>query len=173
MRGRSESAVWALAFEFAPAAIFGGAVAFASATALAIPRIQLAPVAAGAAAFAIASLALSSIGRGRRHFRLPQFERVELDETFDLFGEQEPLELDTVFEPPAPDEPEELLLENMFPAIDPDSRVVRLFDRGPAPTAGELRARIEEHLSSAPRPEMPDATQELHQALAALRQSLR
>ena len=43
----------------------------------------------------------------------------------------------------------------------------------PTDTAGEMQARIERHLNSSPPQSPPDATQELHDALAALRRSLR
>jgi hypothetical protein len=65
---------------------------------------------------------------------------------------------------------EELVLDDVLQALGPESRVVRLFE--PSDTAGELQERIDRHLRSAPRP-VPDATQELHDALAALRRSLR
>ena len=66
---------------------------------------------------------------------------------------------------------EELVLDDVLAAVEEDSRVVRLFE--PNDTAGEMHARIEDHLRSAPRQTPPDATQELHDALAALRRSLR
>jgi hypothetical protein len=68
----------------------------------------------------------------------------------------------------------ELLLDDVLAELGPDSRVVRLFDAAAMPTPGELRARIDRHLSSgrgsaAP----PDASQALHEALAELRRSIR
>ena len=65
---------------------------------------------------------------------------------------------------------EELVLDDVLEAIGPDNRVVRLFE--PNDTAGEMQERIDRHLRSGPR-QVPDATQELHDALAALRRSLR
>ena len=70
----------------------------------------------------------------------------------------------------------ELLLDDVLAELDPDSRVVRLFDRAAMPTPAELRARIERHLDSGqePAPAAPsDASQALHEALAELRRSLR
>jgi hypothetical protein len=69
-------------------------------------------------------------------------------------------------------EPSELLLEDRLPVPAHDSRVIRLFDPRTLPTAGEMHERIERHLRG-PQPTVyPDATGELHQALAALRKSL-
>src|SRR4051812_7491606 len=71
-------------------------------------------------------------------------------------------------------EAEELLLDDVLAELNPDSRVVRLFDAAAMPTPGELRARIDRHLdsgraSAAP----PDASEALHEALAELRRSIR
>jgi hypothetical protein len=75
-------------------------------------------------------------------------------------------------EPVEPDVEEELLLEVRAWPSTYDSRVVRLFDPARMPTAGELQQRIDRHLQS-PNRVIPDAAQELHDAIAALRQSLR
>jgi hypothetical protein len=63
-----------------------------------------------------------------------------------------------------------LELDDVLAAIEPESRVVQLFEANDS--AGEMQARIDRHLRSSPR-QVPDATQELHDALAALRRSLR
>jgi hypothetical protein len=68
---------------------------------------------------------------------------------------------------------DELLLEDRLVHPADDSRVIRLFDPRTLPTAGELHERIERHLRDPEQASYPDATKELHQALAALRGSLR
>ena len=63
-----------------------------------------------------------------------------------------------------------LLLEDALCKATPDSRVVRLFEAQPMPTAGELQQRIERHLEPEPVVETGD---ELKQAIADLRHALR
>jgi hypothetical protein len=176
MQGENESIGWALAFEFVPAAIFGSAVAFASATYLAQPPVSVAPIAAGAAALGGVWLALGKFGSPKRQFALTDFEQtpveyelsslVELLEQADVAGIVEQLGASG-----DKTSTEELVLDDVLAAVEEDSRVVRLFE--PNDTAGEMHARIEDHLRSTPRQTPPDATQELHDALAALRRSLR
>lgn len=69
---------------------------------------------------------------------------------------------------------DELVLDDILAALDPDSRVVRLFPRPPMPTPGQLKDRIDRHLEAAPAagPES-DGAQALHDALAELRRSLK
>jgi hypothetical protein len=182
MRGNGEGIVSLLAFELAPAGIFGSAVAFGGATGLAVPQLSSAPLAAGGAAFGAAWLVLRRIGSKRRHYVLPQFDAADFepDERIDDVEELvlalgQPHEelaeliLDEVFEAPRPDE---LVLEDILEALEPESRVVQLFQPKDAPTAGELQERIERHFRSARHP-VPDATEELREALSLLRQSLR
>ena len=68
---------------------------------------------------------------------------------------------------------DELVLDDILAALDPDSRVVRLFERDVPPTPGALKQRTDEHLEgiivTGPA---PDASQALHDALADLRRSL-
>lgn len=73
---------------------------------------------------------------------------------------------------PVPAETGELLLEDVLVEIQPDSRVIHLFDPAAMPTAGELHSRIERHLNERSH-EHPDAAQALNDALADLRRSLR
>ena len=69
---------------------------------------------------------------------------------------------------------EPLLLDDILAELEPDSRVVRLFDPDAMPTPAQLRSRIDRHLEPGGRPdESPDATQALHEALADLRRSIR
>ena len=189
MQGSGGDIVRAAAFEFTPAMVFGSAVAFAASTLLALPQLGAAPVAAGAAAFASALLALRRIGSERPQFRLqafdvPSFEpQNRADDAIDglvaalaqprgtATSDAGELLLEDILDPPQA-AAGELVLDEVLDAIDPDSRVVQLFRADASPTAGELHARIERHLRSAP-PVVPDATHELREALAALRQSLR
>ncbi len=158
MTGRGEGFGWALLLEIAPAALFGGALAFAAATVLAVPFVSPASMAPGAAAGCGAWLALRSFRGARQAFPMPQFEQVAL-------------------EPDEPDElvlgESELLLDDVLARIEPGSRVVRLFEPKPQPS-GELQ-QLQRNLRSAvrPIPTPPDATEALHEALASLRQSLR
>jgi hypothetical protein len=177
--------IWAAAFEGAPAAIFGGAVCFSVATVLRQPALDVAPLAGGAGAAGAAWLLLRRLGTPARRLYVPEFD----------LGAFEPVVADL---PPIKEEPvvpetaeaeedpgeliledfmeliaeEELVLEESMVAVEADSRVVQLFKREAPPTAGELQERIDRHLRTTARP-MPDATQELHDALAALRRSLR
>ena len=182
MQGNGQGIFSALAFEFTPAAIFGSAVAFASATALALPPLSPAPLAAGGAASGVACLALRRIGSKRRPYALPEFEpsdfgfedRIDdIEELVLALGEPgyapDELILEEVYDAAAS---EELILDEVYGALQPGSRVVQLFQPKETPTAGEMHERIERHLRSGPRP-VPDATEELREALSALRQSLR
>ena len=186
MRGSGESIVWALAFELTPAVIFGSAVAFASATAMAVPRLDLIPLSAGIGAFMGPWLVLRKFGAGGQSLPLTDFDQTELERELEKLAEEiqrteaftddpnEEVELDELLledELPALVEAE-LLLEDQLPAPEEDSRVIRLFDPR-TETAGEMQERIDRHLRNTPRPPLSDATQELHEALAALRSSLR
>ena len=80
------------------------------------------------------------------------------------------------------DDSDELLLDDPLEEPDPDSRVVRLFDRQD-PTPGELVLRISDYLSDQDREPAPvrqaveqqpaDASDALHAALANIRANLR
>lgn len=75
--------------------------------------------------------------------------------------------------PPMVDE-QALVLNDILAALEPDSRVVRLFDPAAMPTAGELKSRIDRHLDDeAAAAQSFDAAQALHEALAELRRSIR
>jgi len=67
---------------------------------------------------------------------------------------------------------DELVLDDILAALKPDSRVVQLFEHGATATPGDLRARIDNHLQGSWAASAPDASQELHDALAELRRSL-
>jgi hypothetical protein len=178
MQGRSDNLGWTLAFEIAPAAIFGSATAFAASKVLALPQSDPTPLAIGFGSFC-ASWLLLRLFRGKPDeyvmpmFDLGAFDR-ELVAAAEAAAEVPPLpetsRPEQEAEPEAP--ADELILDDILVAIDPAARVVSLFQGND--TAGELHARIERHLRDAPRPSgPPDATQELHEAIAALRRSLR
>lgn len=72
----------------------------------------------------------------------------------------------------------ELLLEDRLTPAEDVSRVVRLFDCSRLSDPGELQARIERHLQASREPRAEplapsDDSAALHQALAALKHSLR
>jgi hypothetical protein len=176
MKGLGHSIGATLAFEFAPALIFGSAVAVSTATWLALPTVDMTPVASGAAAFGGIWLALNRFG-SPQGFALPQFERSEVEVELSSVGEllEEATVVGIVEQLGAQqvgkgESDEELVLDDVLEAIGPEDRVIRLFE--PNDTAGKMQERIDRHLRSGPR-QVPDATQELHDALAALRRSLR
>ena len=183
--------------EIAVAALFGLAVGYATFLVLhgqAQPAIPYA-CAAGLGGFLVSLRMLGSVGGRRDGFKVASFaprvlEFSELEEL--LLGESDrvrstgPAELvlkdaDRLrhreellltdadrLQPASGVEP--LILDDVLAEMGPDSRVVRLFDRKAMPTPGQLKSRIDEHLS---RGSMPDASQALHDALADLRRSLR
>lgn len=74
----------------------------------------------------------------------------------------------------APPDPEPLVLDDILAEIEPDARVVRLFDRRSMPTPGQLQSRIDGHLRQTGNPAArSDASEALSNALAELRRSLR
>ena len=129
---------------------------------------------AGVAAASVCGLATLALLRRVMpeplRFRLPQFALPE------PYAADEPLLL-TDLAPPAE---EVMLLEDRLDPPASDSRVVSLFAARPLPTPGELRQRIEAHLTApkAPRgveaaiPLEVDAAAALRHALGELRRSL-
>ncbi len=69
--------------------------------------------------------------------------------------------------------PAELLLDRALVHIGPGSRVVRLFEPAAMPTPGELKARIDRHLTAGHQTPNADASGALFEALSELRRSLR
>lgn len=170
--------MWAVAFEFAPAAIFGAAVAFATGIWMAIPILDLTPLASGGAALGVVWLGLHSYGSAARSFPLTEFEEppmeVELSSVSELLEQADVVAIvERLGSVQALESSQagELELDDALPAVEPESRVIRLFEA--IDTAGEMQARIDRHLRASPGQTRPDATQELHDALAALRRSLR
>jgi hypothetical protein len=166
MGGMSPSRALNLLLTWVPAALLGGAVLFAAAQLAAMPLA----VASGLAALAV------SYGHLQRYsaapMALPAFDLALL-----AFPESPGELLLTEVHVPAAGPSEvvggdELLLDDVFVALGPDSRVVRLFDPPPLPTAGELGASIDRHLQSQRKVAPPDASQALSDALTELRRSL-
>ena len=174
-----------LAFEFLPALIFGSALAFAGSRALAASRFDSVPLLAGAVAFGVCWLSLRRFGAGAESLPMADFDQSDLErELAKLAGE---MQCAGVLENRGvEDEPGELLLdeelrarsseepvpEKRLQSFEGDSQVIRLFDPK-SESAGEMQKRIDRHLRDRSRPQLSDATQELHEALSALRQSLR
>jgi hypothetical protein len=127
--------------------------------------------AAAAVGLSVAVLAFLGMDRlaGAVVFRIQPFEAVQFDRPGELLLTLEQ-RIGTTGE---------LLLDDALAAPAADARVVQLFAAAPLPTAGELQARIERHLGSRPaQPPEPlrlvaDDSDALHEALAALRRSLR
>jgi len=160
-----------------------GAVALAMAAGFAglklAPSLGLAPpvalMAPAISGLALGLLTMRLVKPATRHFGLADFEATPietgeepllLDATLD-----DPLLLGAVYEEP-------LLLDDALVPSE-GSRVVQLFAIQPAPTAGQLKDRIDRHLAGeshrgqAPDRAIPDATGALHAALDELRRSLR
>ena len=157
MMRRGHAIVWTVLLELAPAILFGCAVAFAASRAPESRLAAVAPLALGVVACGLVLALLRRFRHSGEAFAMPRFERVEI----------EPEAGAELAEP-------ELLLNDVLGAPEPDSRVVRLFDARPAPGGGELQADVPLLRSAVrPIPTPPDATEALHDALAALRQSLR
>lgn len=142
--------------------------------------VQWAETAALAAlAYLLCVRALGLVQTEPRRLPVPVFDVRQIDapepEELLLTETLEPAELlltDPVEKGAIADEP--LVLDDILAELEPDSRVVRLFDPAAMPTPGQLNDRIERHLvRDAPPGSFPDASQALHDALAELRRSLR
>ena len=112
---------------------------------------------------------LRTIAPEERAFALPEIAAVPAYDA--TAGVLELTEADRL-RPETADEGE-LLLDDALAHFGPGSRVVRLFEPSAMPTAGELKVRIDRHLTEFTQPAPPDASQELYDALAELRRSLR
>ena len=174
MSGAGQISGVSRAIDIGSAGLFAGAAGYSAVLLIASP---VAGAAVATAAFVGAHRALGRIGDSPS-LPLPDFaveelafpEPGELPEL--LLTERTELLLTEVAEA-LTDEEDALLLEDRLEAPPQDSRVIRLFDPRLLPTAGELHERIERHLQSPSEAAYPDATAELHQALAELRKSLR
>lgn len=122
----------------------------------------------GGAALLIGGVALRAVRPKPIDFVLPEFE-VPLIEPVD-----ELVLTDADRVQPDAANPDELILDDILVELQPESRVVRLFDPAAMPTPGQLKARIDRHLGDAePTAGLADASQALHEALDELRRSLR
>jgi len=172
---QSEAFPW---LERVAAEVLGLAVAIAAWRALEWPNVISrfsTSALAGLTVFAMTFVLLKKVSAPRRH-PIPRFEIVDL----------EPVAA-AILSPPAElllrledrlglqlAASDELLLDDPLVPADPESRVVQLFRSVPLPTAGEMQGRIERHLSARGAEAVaPDASGELYEALAALKNSLR
>ena len=162
--------------EHAACVLLAAAVAFAAYRGLSrtLPELQLGLCAAffGMAAYVLGSRGLFRRSIKRQQFSMPFFEPggLELSEPDELvLGEA-----DMLHAPPQSCDSQLLILDDIVAELGPNSRVVRLFDRGAMPTPGSLKSRVDEHLRQGRSPApVPDASQALSEALAELRRSLR
>jgi hypothetical protein len=161
------------ALDAGAALLFGAAAGFGTVKLL---TSLTAAAATGVFASAAAFAALRRVPVPERGFDVPEFTPenatfAELDELVltdaDRWQPQPQLQAQ-------PDAGDELLLEDIVAELAPNSRVVRLFDPASMPTVGELNAAIEQHLGDTIGRAAPaDASQQLYDALAELRRSLR
>jgi hypothetical protein len=153
------------------ALLFGAAAGFGTVKLL---TSLTAAAATGVFASAAAFAALRRVPVPERWFDVPEFTPENA-----TFAELDELVLTDAdrWQPqpqPQPDAGDELLLEDIVAELAPNSRVVRLFDPASMPTVGELNAAIEQHLGDTIGRAAPaDASQQLYDALAELRRSLR
>jgi hypothetical protein len=173
--------------EKAAAALFAGAVAFATLVGLrpVFPPLQLGACACAAAliAYLVCNKAMAVATQRSGELPLTIFDVRELEpfESDELVLTQADRIKDELLltdadrlqvEDSSGQEP--LLLEDALPGPGSDARVVRLFDRKAMPTPGHLQSRIDDHLGqSGSRAGQSDASQALAAALAELRRSLR
>jgi hypothetical protein len=161
----------------AASALFGAACGYA-----AYGWVSAGPAPLIAPAGAVLAMLLAYVLSNRLLGRVPpEPPRLQVP-IFDV-REVEPLEetellLTERFEAPAAaadaDGDDALILDDILAKLEPDSRVVRLFDPEAMPTAGELKSRIDRHLDrDSAAAQTPDAAQALHEALAELRRSIR
>lgn len=172
---------------FVASATFAGAVGFAVFALLrgfvGQPQLGMLAAAAAAIGFLLSSLAIKGRPAATSSFRPSPFQVADLH-PFEADGFT-PSELGS----PSADElvltdadrldaettaaAEPLVLDDVLAELEPDSRVVRLFDREAMPTPGQLQSRIDDHLGQRNSPAAADAAQALSDALAELRRSLR
>jgi len=159
---------------------FGSASLFAAAAGYSFSLVSGSPAgtaAAAVAAFVGAWLALKRID-DTPSLKLPAFALAQIQ--LELRAEAPELLLTELAEllltdhlNQAPDGADELLLDDRLEPPGEGARVIRLFAPRLPPTAGELNERYIGHLGKGDCSRNHDATGELHQALTALRNSLR
>jgi hypothetical protein len=172
MRGPKHTRIEAF-MDHGAASAFGAAVAWISFRLLAVlPEHRTAvALASGAVAYALAALLLRRFVAAAPSFAVPCFEVADLQ-----FEQVEELVLtdEDRLRPTPTRSADELVLDDILAELEPDSRVVRLFDPARMPTPGQLKSRIDRHLEGGtPLQASPDASQALYDALAELRRSLR
>ena len=154
--------------EFAVDSAAAAALALSAGFAVAAFGPSLLASFAGAATGLAAYSALRAIAPEPRIYSLPEFREADyvapvLDEL--ILTEDDLLPGSTIEQ-----RTDVLLLDDILARLEPDSRVVRLFDAAKMPSPAQLRERIDRHLKSSSSP--PDASQALYDALAELRRSL-
>jgi hypothetical protein len=176
MRGRRGERIETIVDHVAAAlfAVAAGLAVLRFATLTGLPPVP-AGLAAGALGYVLCNRLLRAVGGGPQRFALPEFELADIAPTEPdelLLTEQAELVLTEADRLPDAVSAE-LVLNDILARMTPDSRVVRLFDPAAMPTPGQLNARIERHLSSAPAEPPTDDSQALYDALTQLRRSLR
>ena len=149
--------------------LFASAAAYAAwvvvAARLPLPESAVAVTVIAGLAWLVSFRMLRAIEPEQRKLPVPVFDVREIDVL-----PPEELLLTERYEPAQ----EPLVLDDILDRLEPDSRVVRLFDPAAMPTPGQLNDRIQRHLvRGAPAAPPQDASQALHDALAELRRSLR
>ena len=133
------------------------------------PVLGAGAAAAAAFAYLLSIRALDAVQPQSERLPVPIFDVREVEP-------MEPAELlltDRLNEPPAA-VAEPLLLDDILAQIEPNSRVVRLFDPAAMPRVEAARTGIDLHLEGEISKEQSiEAAQALHDALAELRRSLR
>ena len=172
--------------EAAAAALFGGSVAYAVYCWLGagVSQVQLAASTSGAGlvAFALCAGAMRMAVQHKPELTVSIFDVRDIGfEDIDelMLTDADRLDSDELLLTKADrlngqvhDDP--LVLDDILAEIDPEARVVRLFDRKAMPTPGQLKSRIDSHLEQGSSTAAPsDASQALSEALAELRRSLR
>jgi len=159
-------------------AIFAGACAFAAYSYLSsdIAQPQLGADTGGvlALAYLLCSRTIRAVAPERQIFVQPAFALAELAPA-EIADEPSELLLTEADRVPTEQAGDVLVLDDVLDAIGSDSRVVRLFDPSAMPTPGQLRSRIDRHIEKGASTSRgaPDASHELHEALAKLRANLR
>jgi hypothetical protein len=134
---------------------------------------------AAAAGYAACTQILQAVHAERSQFTVAEFEVAEIPEPEPqldelLLTEMTELVLTDTDRVGSERSVDELVLDDILAEIGPGARVVRLFDPAGMPTPGQLKSRIDQHLSGATfSSPAPDDSQALHEALAELRRSLR
>jgi hypothetical protein len=175
-------------------AVFAGAIGFAVYGAFGEaplqPELGLGIGVAAVIAYFLSKSALETVAERDRSFALRVFDVRDIEAMDDelVLTDEERIDDDLVLTEADRLHPGELVLteadrlisagqplelDDILHELQPDSRVVRLFDRKAMPTPGQLKQRIDTHLEQAPARPLSDASQALSDALAELRRSLR